>query len=386
MIEINEIVKDVDRYCILLTGKPNYVGTNFWCEHTVNALKNNIESLGKPVDVISIIWKTDPCHGGSPYSRAAGFFKMPHHERHQVPDQFFRRQESYAYDKTLVKGKIKVKDTLETYLREQFDFADTFTTYYVDFYDILKRLKDEYNLDFPLSLGWQAQYYQLTEAYRLNPNMFDKYTTDSFILRLRYDNYFQNNHIKNIENFCPIVKYYASKLNEYKFKIHPTELEIAEQYPHILMAEPFNHNIWPIHFNNSIIRGKQFWIDDMMFGFDVNGIKTLVKNYENWTKKQTNGYNRNFVKNFSFENKYAPSDKINFEIREFCSHRHLTEFLFDYSYNMHFTMYTSSHILRNENMTLSDEYDDYRKRWYNYTDEQINDLNNIFWDNLNDNT
>lgn len=377
----DNILENVDRYCILLTGKPNYVGTDYWCEHTVGALRKDIESLGKPVDIISIIWKTDPAFGGNPVSTITGFLPISetHHQvwtdfvavRDQLWDYQFEKQDDYI-------GKIPVKNELEQYLREQFDFADTFTAYYVDLYDIINRLRKEYNDDNIKNPGWQSQFYQLTEAYRLNPNMFDRYTQNSFILKLRYDNHFAvQSDLFGLEDnqWYPIIKYFASELHEHKFKLHPTELEIAARYPNILIENSFKHTGPPTFKNNSIIGGKQFWVSDLLFGFDGPGIKTFTENYEKWAKQDTNGYNRNFIKN---ENNSNIHPTPGYMMPEFTPHRHLTEFFFDYRYNIHFTPLSSRHILRDVDRLRPGDYDNHRQRWYNYTQEQIENLTKIY--------
>ena len=370
MLEPGEFVKDVDRYCILLVGKPSFVGTTYWCEQHVQALKKNIETLEKPVDVISIIWKTDATWSGNGRTMMSGFFPLQDMDERNGMDEFSEQMYGIQVDAETFTGKIKVKSSLEKYLRDQFDFADTFTTYYVDYFDIVKRLRKEYNDESLYNPGWQIQYYQLTEAYRLNPDIFDRYTKDSFILKIRYDNVFSVGGIR-----C-LLEHYAGKLNEYKFKLHPSELDIASRCPNILLekGEDKSEDKWANSANMSIIAGKQFWMSDMMVGFDGEGIKTLVKDYEQWTKQEKNGYNRNFVKNERDANMQKPNDKINFTIGEFTAHRHLTEFLFDYNYNIHFTHHASQNIARTYEAHNNGLYDSSRQQWYNYTKDQVQKL------------
>jgi hypothetical protein len=323
---------DVDRYCIILVGRPSFVGTKLWEEKFVNQLK----SSDAPIDVIALVWDHDVYGTGNSKTACSGFFDI---NTHDDDDSALWDLKKYITDQVVDdngNGKVPLKTQFTDYIKSQFSFASTVTVCTVSYYDLLKRLRQRHPYNNHDQVGWQAQHYQLSQAYLEQPELFNSYTNKSVILRTRYDLNLKIFELAKVANQIQIFqhKYDKERLDPY-IKRPNVLLQYAgweQQHPSIL--------------------GNQFWSHDTMYALDGLGLKQLCTMYEDWV---ADDLDKRFCGNSN-----RPT-----------AHMHLSEFFLTQNYNIHFSDQLGNVTLRMwKEYHNHDDFDDHRLRWYNYTIEQ----------------
>lgn len=324
-------MEKVDRYCIILVGRPSFVGTTLWEEKFVKQL----QTLDAPIDVIALAWDYDVHGTGNIKTSCSGFFDIDTHDDDEDALREFKEYITQQVVDENNNGKVPLKAEFTNYIKSQFDFASTVTVCTVSYYDLLKRIKRRHPYNNINELSWQAQHYQLSQAYHAHPELFDQYTSQSVILRTRYD--------LNLSAFK--LSAVARDIKIFQDKYDKERLDPYRDRPNVLLQDGICRP-------NSNIMGNQFWAYDTMYALDGPGLKRLCTGYEDWVASDLD---KRFV---------AVSTRTIAEM-------HLSEFFLNQNYNIHF-----SDQLGNITLRMWKEYndthcvDDHRIRWYNYTAEQ----------------
>lgn len=324
-------MEKVDRYCIILVGRPSFVGTTLWEEKFVSQL----QTLDAPVDVIALAWDHDVYGTGNSKTACSGFFDIDTHDDNDLALWDLKKYITRQVVDENGNGKVPLKTEFTDYIKSQFSFASTVTVCTVSFYDLLKRIKKRHPYNNMDELGWQAQHYQLSQAYQTYPDLFNQYTSQSVILRTRYD--------LDLSKFqlCDI----AHDIKIFQDKYDKERLDPYRDRPNVLLQDGIRRP-------NANIMGNQFWAYDTMYALDGPGLKRLCTMYEDWVASDLD---KRFV---------AVSTRPIAEM-------HLSEFFLNQNYNIHFSNHLGSITLRMwKEYHSSDVVDDHRLRWYNYTAEQ----------------
>jgi len=321
------------KYAIILTGKLSYVGSDVWKETCLLPMLNAIPT-DKNVDIICLVWDSD-VPGAHTLSNWSGYSAGWKANTQDPPVDVEVINNICYWDTDRYYGNHPVKAETIEYLKTSYSISSNVTVKVltINYYIMLNRLQEYYDIGKkPDNLYWQVQHFQLTEAFRLYPDIFENY---EMFFKIRYDCRWAGQ--------ITLDTLYTN-LNNWRLN----DSVACSSWPTVLLQ---SDNI------NSIIGGT-IYIQDAAFAFDNVGFKTFVENYERWVKADI--YNR-----CTYYTKYDETNIINYGFN-YSAERNLSRFFLDNYYNIQFNVVARGPIQKLEVWEDIPTQDDHRIRWYEY--------------------
>lgn len=309
LTEIENYVGDnVDRFTVIFSGQPRFVGNVNWKKDTVGLIKETKKKYPNiPIDIICVNWEFDSYNwnlfdiqdemsqiltSGLPIKE----FKYSMQKTPEMAEKF--HEIFYVEIDGAISGIIPAKkEKLENDLSEYFSFADTVTFLWFDQFElsreVINYVNKTSNANFgPSVVGWQGQSFIVKYVYETLKDYFDNtLTQNSVIIKTRYD-YSSHEYYYNRNNID--LGYYAALLqigsssrdfdyndiinNRVKPGIWDWQSNNIgmNSYPAIVVQHPTDFRI----------RRGEIYAMDILYAMDKSAFKIYAENYIDFVSEE----------------------------------------------------------------------------------------------------
>lgn len=300
------VKNNIDRFTIIITGQPRFVGNRNWVDNVVGFYRDTKEQYPNiPMDIFFVAWSYDVVNTNwvdpNEYNiRQTGFATKEYRLKTFDPNRdenIFGKIVELRDDEKRSYGKIGAKiGEFETYMRKAFHFADSLIFCWYDPYTEYMLLDNEFSektgqdIWAPYGYTWQMQNFIMKRVYEGSREYFDKTVTDNtLIYKTRYDvgypNYKWNReHNENLGNVATILHQF-----QYDHQVRPERPEFWKRTSHyrgVSLSPMVIIQQYPVQ----IIRGS-IVSSDYTYGLDKQGFIDYATKYWDWAFEKYNRIN-----------------------------------------------------------------------------------------------
>tara|TARA_B110000503_G_C7144592_1_gene412366 strand:+ start:222 stop:1457 length:1236 start_codon:yes stop_codon:yes gene_type:complete len=363
-----DIVETVDRYVIVFFGRPSYVGQDIWIKTVLDPIRSRLPEKKCPIEIVCLMWDHDVWGTGNNQSRYTGIDLTRISDFGLLNRKWSSMVRTVADDSTVTGLIPACRTKWEAFAAAVFNFADSVTTVWLSYYDVINRVANEVDLLSPNfkryrkgtvaedNISWRVQIYMLHEFYRLHPEIADRWKdTNTVIIKTRYDTKFIGyveltdeaamlDRMMSLEGMA-LALLGPSMRNQTNNKILNVQKDI-ENTPRVVLEKGLTHHVDGLN-NFVIFNGGSVEASDVIAVYNACGFIFACQNFPNWM------YN-------DVENRFLSSDSA--EIIQ-------SKFYVDNEYVVSFSSMSKGVIgkFKEAPIVYEIEEDMSRLEWYNYT-------------------
>ena len=390
------VENNVDRFTVIFTGQPRFVGNKNWVDNVLGFFRDTKEQFPNiPLDIFCIAWEYDVINSNwfdpSKYNiRQTGFPTSDYrnkslNEVDKIIDNIFDRIVEKKNGRA--HGKISAKfGEFEDYIKKAFHFADLVKVLWYDPYkqymllDKVFSEKSAAEVFTPYGYNWQMQNFIMKTLYDDNREYFQKTLTEnSVIYKTRYDvgyPHFKWNrqHNENLGNVATVLHQFQynhttppPRREFYKFERIYRGIDLSPMV--VLQQNPIK-----------IIRGS-ISSNDYTYAFDKQGFIDYAVKYWDWAFEK---YNRISVSEIRFRDRIEIEGSPELHYFKLKPESATPQFFIDNNFTVmsllqphlwsgNFNDYARP-VVDLYRCLYKDDHDLHRFRFYHYPDDIIDDL------------
>jgi len=386
---IKEIAfNQTNRLCFVLGGQPRYIGTKTWEDNFVNMLKETIAEHPIDIDITYVLPEFDSTDKGMRGYEHSSTGLPVSIKFNQDLDFTALQNLFFTKNKTSKQGKIKIKkEKIESYLREKLNFVSNIEFVYYDPYEFVNELQqrlefdiiqnadlynftDKYVADFN-NAAWISQPMSHRTGYFARQEFFDSQSDSTPIIKMRNDYYFNDNLFTDIQYttlWNLIVIYAAGFIGTGSSILSPGENAKKNPSGPLVIYESLQPEI---------IYGKLFSAD-LFHVFNKDGFKVYAEEFIGWIFENVTDRTSGLMSEAYFKDEYKSYNHERKQTR--IPECLFNDFFMEKKFFMKYSgMYINMLGFHEGTATVkkSAEPDLYRQRWYEWTDEMIDQLTSI---------